>query len=66
MKKIVTRAEAIRQAIPIYYTGKPCRHGHVAERNTVNCVCRVCANNNVKASRERVAAIMKAGKEART
>jgi hypothetical protein len=37
-----TRAAAIRQGVPFYFTGKPCKHGHVAKRETKgNCVeCR--------------------------
>jgi hypothetical protein len=30
-----------------YFTGKPCRHGHVAERYASNNVCVVCARDRV-------------------
>jgi hypothetical protein len=38
---IITRAAARSAGLKTYYTGKPCLHGHVAERRTDNgqCVC---------------------------
>ena len=41
--KIMTRAEAIDRGLPRYFTGKPCIHGHVADRGTLNSACVVCA-----------------------
>lgn len=32
--QIITRAEACAQGLKRYFTGKPCKHGHVAKRNT--------------------------------
>jgi hypothetical protein len=32
--KIITRKEALAQGLKRYFTGKPCKWGHVAERNT--------------------------------
>jgi len=32
MTAIVSRAEALELGLKRYYTGKPCKHGHVAER----------------------------------
>ena len=37
-----TRAEAKAQGATRYYTGQPCKHGHVAERQTSNATCVVC------------------------
>jgi 5-methylcytosine-specific restriction endonuclease McrA len=39
---IVTRAEAKAAALKRYFTGKPCKHGHVAERVTINGSCSEC------------------------
>lgn len=39
---IVTRAEAREMGLPRYFTGKPCPHGHVAERFTSGGGCREC------------------------
>jgi hypothetical protein len=39
---IVTRKEAIRRGLVRYFTGKPCKHGHCAERNTNDRICHEC------------------------
>jgi hypothetical protein len=37
--ELITRAEAKRRGLKRYYTGKPCKHGHVAERHVEgNCM----------------------------
>src|SRR4051812_28822500 len=38
-KQIITRAEALAAALPRYFTGKPCKYGHVAERSTAASYC---------------------------
>ena len=40
--KIVTRATAIARGQKRYYTGRPCRNGHVSERLVSNGVCVEC------------------------
>ncbi|MBK7380691.1 MAG: hypothetical protein IPJ03_17170 [Ignavibacteriales bacterium] len=30
--QIVTRKQMLEQKLPKYFTGKPCKHGHIAER----------------------------------
>tara|TARA_R110002096_G_C14520339_1_gene716876 strand:- start:218 stop:931 length:714 start_codon:yes stop_codon:yes gene_type:complete len=42
--EIITRAEAKAQGLKRYFTGKPCKHGHVSERwaSVKSCIC--CAN----------------------
>lgn len=48
---MITRQDAILQGLTRYFTGKPCKHGHVAERYTGNKTCCVCGNagaNKVK------------------
>jgi 5-methylcytosine-specific restriction endonuclease McrA len=39
---IITRAEAHAQGLQKYYTGEPCKRGHVAERLTSNKQCTEC------------------------
>jgi hypothetical protein len=39
---IITRKEAAQQGLSRYYTGKPCKHGHVAERQTSKGECIAC------------------------
>jgi len=42
--QIVARKEAIRTGLRRYFTGKPCRNGHVAERDVGNRTCLDCSN----------------------
>ena len=37
-----SQAEALRQGVTYYFTGKPCRHGHLSERFATNRNCREC------------------------
>jgi hypothetical protein len=39
---ISTRRAAIKAGCVRYYTGKPCKRGHLSERWTVNSMCIVC------------------------
>lgn len=49
-----TRAKAIATNSQYYSTGKPCKHGHVARRITINGVCTVCLRiSSAKSMRER-------------
>jgi len=38
----VSRQEAIAKGLKFYFTGKPCKRGHVAERHTNNYICIRC------------------------
>lgn len=40
--EIITRKEAIEQGLKRYFTGKPCKHGHVSERSVGGRVCVDC------------------------
>ncbi len=45
----VSRQEAIAKGLKFYFTGKPCKHRHVAERFVKGyacCVCRLLTNNS--------------------
>lgn len=42
--KIITRQEATAQGLIRYYTGKPCKHGHLSERRRDNGTCIECLN----------------------
>lgn len=46
--KIVTRMEAAKSGLNRFFTGKPCRNGHIAERYVINGTCVECANNSAK------------------
>ena len=45
--KIKTRAQAIKDGDKLYFTGKPCKHGHVAERFVFG-ACYECKKNTDK------------------
>jgi len=49
--KIISRTEAIEKKSRYYFTGKPCKHGHVSMRyvtghTCVECACAASAANN--------------------
>jgi len=37
-----TREEARLKNSRVYFTGKPCKHGHIANRNTITSICYGC------------------------
>lgn len=39
---IISRADAIARGLKFYFTGKPCRRGHVAQRKLMGGMCGVC------------------------
>ena len=55
--QLVTRAEAKSSGAKRYFTGAPCKHGHITERATVNGCCITCGgirtSAHAKANRER-------------
>lgn len=42
--KIITKKEALEKNLIFYFTGKPCKHGHLSERMVKGGSCRVCKN----------------------
>jgi len=49
--KIIERKEALELGLTTYYTGRECKHGHIAKRNTKTGVCSICAKGQTKAWR---------------
>jgi len=41
---IITRKEAKEQGLKHYFTGKPCKHGHVVERYVSSKKCKKCSS----------------------
>ncbi len=39
---IISRREAIKQGLTRYFTGTPCKKGHVSERAVLNWACIEC------------------------
>ena len=66
--KIISRAEAIAQGLNRYFTGKPCKYGHVVERYATSKGCVECARGyyrtQYEANPEKVHASSRAWKEA--
>jgi len=48
MTQIITRAEVKARGLPRYFTGKPCKHGHVAERLTSSGECVECGRKRAR------------------
>lgn len=42
---MISRQEALAQGLPRYFTGVPCKHGHISERFTGNQQCYQCKAN---------------------
>lgn len=51
MTKIISRKEAIYSGLKWYFTGDPCKNGHVAERQCSNRKCRICSKQKSDAWR---------------
>jgi hypothetical protein len=47
MRTVISRQEAEEAGLGRYFTGEPCRHGHVAERYTQNGICVQCSKEYV-------------------
>lgn len=52
MHEIISRKEAIERGLTRYFTGKPCKYGHLSERNVTWAGCLECAKMNARKSRE--------------
>lgn len=44
---IVTRAEAVKAGLRRYFTGMPCKKGHLAQRIVRNRECEVCSRKRI-------------------
>ena len=62
--KIISRDEAKAQGLKRYFTGKPCKYGHVAERYATSIVCVECERTQYEANPEKTNARARAWKEA--
>ncbi len=52
-KKVPELIEARASGAPMYFTGRPCKEGHVALRLTSNSTCMECSKRHGKTSREK-------------
>ena len=46
--KLLSRKDAVSQGLTRYFTGKPCKYGHAAERMVSTCVCLTCKRKRDK------------------
>jgi 5-methylcytosine-specific restriction endonuclease McrA len=46
---VVTREKAAAQGLPRFFTGKPCKHGHLSQRGTRNGGCIQCNAESIRA-----------------
>jgi hypothetical protein len=49
--EVISRKEAKERGLKRYFTGKPCKHGHVAER-FINRICVECSRSATRRWRE--------------
>jgi hypothetical protein len=42
---MVNKKEATEKGLTFYFTGKPCKHGHISERLVKGGSCRECKNS---------------------
>lgn len=47
---VVTRSHAIQQGLSKYFTGEPCKNGHIAQRYVQSCTCEMCIKASVIAT----------------
>lgn len=59
---IVTRQEALEKSLYRYFTGKPCKHGHISQRRITNSDCLRCCG--IKSNAAKTPAKKKALKRA--
>lgn len=55
--KTVTRKAAIKAGERHYFTGKPCKRGHVSIRYTDTCNCVECMKERIYRDRSEIAEI---------
>lgn len=48
---LINRQDAIAQGLTRYFTGKPCKHGHVVERLVKNKTCITCSHISSETSK---------------
>jgi hypothetical protein len=49
--ELITRQQAKEQNLQFYFTGKPCKRGHVAQRRRVNGSCNECATEDMRSDK---------------
>lgn len=55
MQQIITRKEAKEQGLKYYFTGKPCKYSHIADRLSCNGDCCECVRKRYEQNKESIA-----------
>jgi hypothetical protein len=50
----MTRSEALNKGLTRYFTGNPCKRGHLADRNAITASCYRCLAEYQKKSKQRL------------
>lgn len=50
-QSVITREEARARGLKRYFTGKPCKHGHLSEQYVLSYVCVKCDNERCREAR---------------
>ena len=58
-----TRMEAAQNGDLEYYTGKPCKNGHITIRNTLTGACKECNAEYVKRHKNKYRDLINAARE---
>lgn len=56
---LISRREARARGFIRYFTGKPCKHGHIADRRVSDCACNECSRAQYQREREHILAKMR-------
>ena len=59
---ITTRSEAARNGNTKYYTGNPCKRGHLARRYTITAACTMCVSQKRRSVRQDIERAQELGK----
>jgi hypothetical protein len=54
MLPITTLQEAISRGLTRYFTGRPCKRGHISQRNTITSACLACLAYYQRAHRQKL------------
>lgn len=64
LSSVISRSDARRLGKTRYFTGKPCKRGHVSERDVLNLTCIICSSEARKTKyREKIKASSAAWKQ---
>lgn len=63
--EITTRRQAAERGMNRYFTGKPCKHGHIAERYVTSNACVACVLASTMAHNQKIRDVLHKARQAR-